>query len=261
MNLQNIISEIEKVDGEVVDRLAHVSRRHMFSMFAKKAVAAASPVVLTAAIGQAYGQGSALPGPVREVLNFALALENLEAEFYNKGLDNYPGLITGDYVNVFDQIRKHENAHVALLKSVLGSEAAPKPTFDFTGKGAFPDVFSNFKTFTAVAQAFEDTGVRAYKGQAGKLMPYDAYLQVALQIHSVEARHAARLRMINMQKGWITGSTGFPAAVYAGEGETNQLGIDIAALPGSNAAIASEAFDEPLSQDDVLKIAFMFVVF
>lgn len=261
MNLQNIISEIEKVDGEVIDRLEHVSRRHMFSMFAKKAVAAASPVVLTAAIGQAYGQGSGLPGPVREVLNFALALEYLEAEFYNKGLDNYPGLIPGQYRDLFDQIRKHENAHVALLKSVLGSAAGAKPTFDFTARGTFPDVFSNFKTYAAVAQAFEDTGVRAYKGQAGKLMPYDTYLQVALQIHSVEARHAARVRMINMQKGWITGSMGFPPAVYAGEGETNQLGIDVAALPGSNANIASEAFDEPLTQDQVLAIALQFVVF
>ena len=261
MNLQNIITEIEKVDGEVFDRLQHVSRRHMFSAFAKKAVAAASPVVLTAAIGQAYGQGSSLPGPVREVLNFALGLENLEAEFYNKGLDMYPSLIPSEYKQVFDQIRVHENAHVALLKSVLGSAAEKKPTFDFTAKGTFPDVFSNFKTYTAVAQAFEDTGVRAYKGQAGKLMPYDAYLQVALQIHSVEARHAARLRMINMQKGWITGSTGFPPAVYAGEGETNQLGIDIASLPGSNANIATEAFDEPLTQDQVLAIAFQFIVF
>jgi rubrerythrin len=258
MNLQNILNEIEKVDGEVIDRLAHVSRRHMFSAFAKKAVAAASPVVLTAAIGQAYGQSTSLPGPVREVLNFALALENLEAEFYNTGLAS-GSLVPAMYREAFMQIAKHENAHVALLKSVLGSAAESKPTFDFTAKGTFPDVFSNFKTFTAVAQAFEDTGVRAYKGQAGKLKPYGAYLEVALQIHSVEARHAARLRMINMQKGWITGNDGFPPAVYAGEGVTTQLGIDIAALPGSSATIASEAFDEPLTQDQVLAIALQFI--
>ncbi len=259
MNLQNILGELEKVDGEVIDRLEHVSRRHMFSAFAKKAVAAASPVVLTSAITQAYGQGSALPGQVREVLQFALTLENLEAEFYNRGLAS--GVVMAPYRDAIDQIARHENAHVALLKSVLGSAADPKPTFDFTAKGAFPDVFSNFKTFAAVAQAFEDTGVRAYKGQAGKLRPYSAYLEVALRIHSVEARHAARLRLINEQKGWITLNTGFPPAVYAGEQNVMQGGLDVAALTGYSPATVSEAFDEPLSQDDALKIAIQFIVY
>ncbi len=260
MNLQNIITELEKVDGEALDRLAHVSRRHMFSAFAKKAMAAASPVVLTAAIGQAYGQGSALPGPVREVLNFALLLENLEAEFYNLGAAR-AGLIPGEFMAAFDQIRKHENQHVALLKSVLGSAAGAKPTFDFTARGTFPDVFTNFKTYAAVAQAFEDTGVRAYKGQAGKLKPYDAFLEVALRIHSVEARHAARVRMINMQKGWITLNQGFPAAVYQQEENTSYNDVNLTRATNYSAATISEAFDEPLSQDQVNAIAFQFVVY
>ena len=45
-----------------------------------------------------------------------------------------------------------------------------------------------------LAQAFEDTGVRAYKGQAGNLISNSAYLTAALQIHSVEARHASYIR-------------------------------------------------------------------
>jgi hypothetical protein len=72
-------------------------------------------------------------------------------------------------------------------------------------------VFTNYETFKAVAQAFEDTGVRAYKGQAPALLPYDAVLQAALTIHSVEARHARggpRLRgnftdVEPFYQGWI----------------------------------------------------------
>jgi hypothetical protein len=45
-----------------------------------------------------------------------------------------------------------------------------------------------------LAQAFEDTGVRAYKGQAGNVMSNKTVLQAALQIHSVEARHASQVR-------------------------------------------------------------------
>ncbi len=260
MNLQNIINEIEKVDADVIDRLEHVSRRHMFSAFAKKAVAAASPVLLTSALTQAYGQGTALPGQVREVLQFALLLENVESDFYNTGLA--ANVVPFPYKDAIDQIARHENAHVILLKSVLGSAADPKPKFDFTAGGAFADVFTNFKTFAAVAQAFEDTGVRAYKGQAGKLKPYSAYLEVALRIHSVEARHAARLRLINAQKGWITLNAGFPAAVYAGDDVTTQGGVALNSIPslaGYSAATLSEAFDEPLPQDEVLKIAIQFL--
>ncbi len=45
-------------------------------------------------------------------------------------------------------------------------------------------MFSNYKTFLALSQAFEDTGVRAHKGQAGSLKSSDEILTVALQIRS-----------------------------------------------------------------------------
>jgi len=61
----------------------------------------------------------------------------------------------------------------------------PKPNFDFTAGEAFADVFSNYQTFLAVAQAFEDTGVRAYEGQAGNSQSNGNILTVALQIPSV----------------------------------------------------------------------------
>ena len=55
---------------------------------------------------------------------------------------------------------------MAALRLALDVDAVAKPQFDFTAGGRFGDVFSNFNTFLALSQAFEDTGVRAYKGQA-----------------------------------------------------------------------------------------------
>ena len=96
---------------------------------------------------------------------------------------------------------------MAFLTDALGSHAVKKPNFDFTAKGAFGDVFSNYKTFLALSQAFEDTGVRAYKGQAGNLKASDEILTAALQIHSVEARHAAEVRLIRGQPAWIVSNS------------------------------------------------------
>ncbi|MEZ0540854.1 ferritin-like domain-containing protein [Fibrella arboris] len=257
MNLQNILNELESVDGEVFDRMAHVSRRNMFNMWANKAakLAVAGPAVMAAAITNSYGQ-SGLPQAVVDVLNFALTLEYLEAEFYVRGTET-PGLIPSQYMMIFRQIRKHEEAHVRLLRSVLGAQAVAKPTFDFTAKGAFPTVFSDFQTYAALSQAFEDTGVRAYKGQAGNLIAAPAVLEVALNIHSVEARHAARIRALRGFKGWITESdaSGLPAAIYANDNITVQLGVELAGIAGKSHAAVTESFDEPLSKNDVLAIA------
>ena len=252
MNLQNILSELEKVDADIYDRLSHVSRRHMFNMIGRKAAAVAAPTVLASALNKAYGQS--LDPVVVDVFNFALTLEYLESEFYNVGMD-VPGLLTGTARVVFGQIQKHENAHVKLLKSVLGSQAIDKPAFDYTAKGMFPYPFTNYPVYVTLAQAFEDTGVRAYKGQAPKLVKKGPILTAALQIHSVEARHAARVRDLRGEKGWITGnsSPGVPSAVYAGEDNTVHLGIS-ALIQGISFENATQAWDEPLSKEDVLKI-------
>lgn len=210
------------------------------------------------------GHSMALPWAIVDVLNFALTLEFLEAEFYQTGMDT-SGLLPADVRDQFDQIRKHEVAHVAFLRQVLGSRAVSKPAFDYTaGKGGkngpFADVFSNPTTFAAVAQAFEDTGVRAYKGQAANLMSNDAVLQAALQIHSVEARHAAQVRRMRQQKGWITedyrGS--LPAItqpIY--NGDANKFHF-ILAQPGHGNSM-SEAFDETLTSAQVLSIVSPFI--
>ena len=211
------------------------------------------------------GRSARLPSLVTDILNFALTLEYLEAEFYTRGVGT-AGLIPAEYRAPFDQIRKHEVAHVAFLQGVLGGAAVAKPTFDFTAgggrnNGPFADVFRNAQTFMAVAQAFEDTGVRAYKGQAANLMGYDDVLRSALKIHSVEARHASQVRRMRGQKGWITRSEpgNLPAAAAATyKGESNRFQF-ILGQPDSNTQAQTEGFDETLTKGQVLAIVAPFI--
>ena len=256
MNIFKIFQDIETIDPEMYDRLN--SRRGLFkkaSNLGLKLSAAAVPFILGGVLNEARGENK---DAITDTLNFALTLEYLESAFYNK----YIGLNVTQGANkaTFDQIAKHEMDHVTLLKSVLGASAVSSPTFDFTAGGMFdPTVYS---TFLILAQAFEDTGVRAYKGQAPVLLGTTT-LTVALQIHSVEARHAAMVRKIRGQNSWITGNNSsdasVPAATYAGEDNVTQAGFDLTTL-GYSAAVVSEAFDEYLTKDQVLKIAGQFIV-
>jgi hypothetical protein len=262
---------LETVDPEIAEHI--VSRRDALrgaGRWGAGMALASVPVALGVLAKSAFAQGG-LPREVVDVLNFALTLEFLESEFYKLGLAA-PGLI--QQRQVFEQISKHEDSHVALLRAVLGDKAVAKPTFDFTARGTFPDVFTNYATFVTLSQGFEDTGVRAFKGQAPKLIPVDLILTVALQIHAVEALHAAKVRRLSAspaEKGWITlNNTSVPALrpVYAGEQQTTQLTVNVPnVLPTfdkfpitDKAAAVSEAFDEPLTMQEVLAIAGPFIV-
>lgn len=259
MNLLKIISDIEKTDPEVYEKMS--TRRGMFRHLSNngmKFAAAAVPVILGSALNKAYAQSSAVP----DILNYALTLEYLEDEFYKNGL-MASGLIPENRRAIFQQISKHESAHVAFLKTVLGQLSATpvdKPEFDFTAGGAFGDVFTNYQTFLALSQAFEDTGVRAYKGRAEELLGNATVLTAALQIHSVEARHASMVRRLRAEKGWITGAdaSGLPQAIYAGEDNVTQGGANLTTLGYSTAAV-TEAFDEALTPAQVLEIAGQFI--
>lgn len=168
---------------------------------------------------------------------------------------------------IFEQIEKHEVDHVEFLKAAIesyGGEPVGKPEFDFTAGGMF-DPFNNYDQFLALAQAFEDTGVRAYKGQAANLMEEEDLLTAALQIHSVEARHASEVRRLRGLKGWITQDergAGIPEAaqaVYAGEDNVMQGGVDVRTITPVGEDGITEAFDEPLTKDEVLTIAGLFI--
>lgn len=294
MNIQHIISEIETTDPEVYDRLN--SRRHAmkrFSFIGKTLALAAIPSALGAMLNKAYGQTN---DDVKDVLQFAYLLENLEAEFYKKVVNSFGaiGVPTGAAQAALTTIRDHEVAHVNFLKTVLMSLNVTPATytsasFDFTGgkgsnSGPFAAAFSNYGVLLAVAQTFEDTGVRAYKGQARRLINNNDVLTAALQIHSVEARHAAHIRQMRRSLGalippgvllqpWITlsqtgietGNSGANAAIqlaYAGEEATMQANVNIVNIGGQTiaAAEASEAFDEPLTKEQVTAIVNPFIV-
>ncbi|MHC2993272.1 dessication-associated protein [Pontibacter sp. HJ8] len=265
MNIFKIIEDIEKYDPEVYNRLD--SRRKAFAgigSIGKKAALAALPLALGSVFQKAYGQSN---GMVLEVLNFALKLEYLERNFYTQGLAA-SGLITDAAAKAaIQKIQMHEAEHVNLLRSTIQSlNGTPigEPTFNF-GKN-FPDWNTNYQTFLTLAQAFEDTGVRAYKGQAGNLISNDTVLTVALQIHSVEARHAAHIRRMRNTQGWIIGAganSNVPAGaqpVYAGEDNVMQGSIsDVKTVgAGYSADIATAAFDEPLTKEQVATIVSLF---
>lgn len=268
MNINNILTEIEKVDPEVYERLdGRRSAMKEFMRMSGKIALAAVPFALGGMFKKAYGQTST---GIAGVLNYALTLEYLEAEFYTTGAASGVVPAGTPAVGAINTIRDHEKAHVEFLKKALMSlnaVAVNKPTFDFTAGGAFGNVFTNYDTFLAVAQTFEDTGVRAYKGRAGELISNNDVLTAALQIHSVEARHASHIRQMRKARGanlkpWITGNDtgGIGAAVqasYNGEELTTQANVDITKFV--NASAASESFDEPLTADQVLAIVKPFI--
>ena len=278
MNLHNIIEAIEKTDPEVFERLD--GRRDAikkFTSFSGKIALAAVPIALGSMFQKSYGQSGT--GQIVDVLNFALTLEYLESEFYVRGLA-VAGLIAAVDRPSFETISAHETAHVEFLLSTivaLGGIPVTKPDFDYTAGGGsmtgpFVDVFTNYATYLAVSQTFEDTGVRAYKGQAGNLISSNQVLRAALRIHSVEARHAAHVREIRRRNGllvpagvllqpWITLNqsgidTPLVQASYNGEELTNQAGVNVVGINGFaiTAEDASEAFDEPLTKDQVVTI-------
>ena len=282
MNFSNILSEIERLDPEVYERTSQ--RRDVIKNWSRKVALAAVPFALGSLFKKAYGKGTAT---ILEVLNYALTLEYLESEFYNKvlttGTFTFPSEIDRNTIGL---IGSHEKKHVKFLQDTitsLGQTPVPMPVFDFTGanganNGPFSAAFSNYPTFLSVAQVLEDTGVRAYKGAATDLMSDNDVLTAALNIHSVEARHAAHIRHMRKRfnqdytvKPWVTGNDGAvsPSSLaplvadnYAGEENTSQANVNIIGLGGQliSANSATEAFDEPLSMTQVLTILDPFLV-
>ena len=255
------------------DAAAVESRRAALTSVARLGGAALLSMLPLSLARQARAQSA---GNDTAILNYALTLEYLEASFYNQGVAL--GVIPAADQPLFTTIRNDENAHVALLDTALGAAAIdpiPDSAFDFTAGGAF-NPFGDYPTFLILSQAFEDTGVRAYKGQAAFISDR-GYLTTALQIHSVEARHAAAVRRKRDLQGWIPGSgSDAPApiaAVYGGgqtrgsatdaspaEGNVTQGGVTLAATAAYTLEQIQEAFDEPLGTATVLNIADPFVI-
>jgi hypothetical protein len=125
-----------------------------------------------------------------KILNYALTLEYLESAFYTAALNNKVSGGDAALVKFTEVVEAHEASHVKGLKAALGSAAIKKPTFDFG------NAVTDLATYRATAQVLEDTGVSAYAGQGPNVFQKPV-VQVALSIHSVEARHAAWIRYLN----------------------------------------------------------------
>ena len=309
---------LETIDPEIMDRL--VSRRDavkqgagMSSGLAAALAFGSVPIALAGLTKDVFGQA---PLSVKQVLDFAFLLENLEAEFYkavlgesalaayNAAFAPVRALIPAKARASITLIRTHEVAHVAFLRAVLDTLGGPARVwaaadFDFTGgngsqTGPFARATTDLQFLLVATQGFEDTGVRAYKGQAGNLISNDVVLEAALRIHSVEARHVAQIRKIRRENGapdtvrfsGTVRGTGAAAAgasnvtpppptavvdalnlIYQNEDFNNVSGIMGAiatALPGVSAADVNlaigEAFDEPLTKEQVVAIIDGFVI-
>jgi len=125
------------------------------------------------------------------ILNYALTLEYLEAEFYKKGV---AAGILGDVQPLIEPIAAHEAAHVTALTAAItqaGGKPVKSPTFTFP-----PTTFTDKAAFLKTASVFEETGVKAYHGQVTKIKSKDV-LGAAASIAGVESRHAAILADLN----------------------------------------------------------------
>ncbi|WP_046246425.1 ferritin-like domain-containing protein [Hymenobacter terrenus] len=270
MNFFKIIDQLAEVDPDVLGRLD--SRRAVFSSLtkvSKRAAMASAPALLASFFSKAYAGTNA--GDPIEIFNYALTLEQLEADFYAK-MTNSPvfGLQTPAAQAAINQIKKHEDAHVKLLTAVIkGINGVPT-----TGNTFKTTTFATLTTFAEqlkVAQLLEDTGVRAYKGRAGDLLGIPDVtitgigtinpLQSALQIHSVEARHAAHIRYMRSQTPWISGTGDLDGDnTYKGsipESTIIQSKVDLTKQLGSSyaPADAQASFDEILTKAEVLALA------
>ncbi len=311
--MQNDMTILGGIDPEITERIASrreaIGRGAAMSSGVAAALALGSiPVALAALSRNAFAQGT--PADVQAVIDFALMLEIFENEFYkavlgtsdsavqNTAFAAVRAMVPATALPAFQQIQEHEAEHVQFLlnNGAVNTLNLDADSFDFTGgrgsgTGPFAQATADLDHLLAVAQGAEDTGVRAYKGQAPNLMSNTVVLEAALRIHSVEARHASKIRRLRRQtgapavvkySGTISGGgaaaagagnlTNPPAGavaafalIYEGEGNTMQAGVNITMLPNLPSGIdvtaaATEAFDEPLTKAQVVAIVQPFFI-
>jgi hypothetical protein len=152
-----------------------------------------------------------------DVLNFALAFEELQADFYARA--SRAVSLHGDWLHFAQVVGAHERSHVAFLRRALGSAARPAPRFDLTRTPA------NLAEFQRLAIGLEDAGVALYNGQAGNVTPKT--LAAAAEIVSVEARHAAWARDL---AGEVPApvATDVPADAAQVKARLTQFGVHVA---------------------------------
>jgi hypothetical protein len=229
-------SIVKKVD-ELLERRSVTRRGFLAGMGASAGAAAALGIAgCSSNMNSATNPGSSGGGGTQpaaytdtDILNFALNLEYLEAEFYlrattGSGLSSADtgssaGMVTGGAAVPFKtpaiqqyayEIAADEKAHVELLRSALGSSAVSMPDIDFTnafnaaamaaGIGSSFDPFADETSFLLGSFVFEDVGVTAYHG-AVTLISSPKVLAAAAGILGTEAYHAGEIRTLIAQTG------------------------------------------------------------
>ena len=169
------------------------------------------------------------------VLNYAYALEQLEADFYSKVVNSFYTGVSEAERTILTDLYHHEVIHRDFFKAAIGG-AAPNsilPTLEFQ----YPNVdFKSRTSVLATAKALEDTGVAAYNG-AGKYITNPDYLVLAGKIVSVEARHAAAIRDLINPK----------SADFSGDDVINAMGLDLAKEPKDIVSAAGGFFKTPFT--------------
>lgn len=162
----------------------NVSRRKFLSY----AGATSGLVLVAAACKKNDDNGLDLGSGDTGILNYAYALEQLEAAFYTQVIATPYSGITALESGYLNDIKLHEIAHQEFLKTALSGNAIADLEVDFSSIN-----FNSRESVLGTAKAFEDLGVSAYNG-AGRLFQSSDYLTLAGKIVSVEARHAALIR-------------------------------------------------------------------
>jgi rubrerythrin len=168
------------------------------------------------------------------VLNYAYALEQLEADFYTKVVNSFYSGISSIEMEIFTDLYHHEVIHRDFFKAAItGATSNVLPTLEFQ----YPNVnFNDRNSVLATAKALEDTGVAAYNG-AGKYITNPDYLVIAGKIVSVEARHASAIRNL------INPGT----AAFSGDDVIDGNGLDLAKEPKDIVAAAGGFIKTPFT--------------
>ena len=185
-----------------LDRLARTTNRRTFLQWSGLTIGV---VALGCSddngdVGVGPGTGVNLGSGDTGILNYAYALEQLEAAFYTQVVASFYASASPGEQAILTDIKNHEVIHRDFLKAALASAAIADLTVDFTSIN-----FGDRASVLGAAKTFEDLGVSAYNG-AGQLLTTPDNLVVAGKIVSVEARHAAAIRDLLVPKSNAPGS-------------------------------------------------------
>jgi hypothetical protein len=189
------------------------SRKKFLRMMGGAGAAGAFSILVAACGGSDDEASSATAAPAKKeakasadlaIVNYALTLEYLEADFYAKVARS--GLFKGAQLDLIKRFGENEAAHVETLASAAKQLGTPaqRPKTKFPLKDA--------KSVLKLAADVENLGAAAYLGQAGRIKSKDI-LAVALSIHSVEARHAATLNTLLGKSPTPNGAFAKPASM------------------------------------------------